>query len=228
MNQVVAKGIVLSRINFGEADRIITVITKDHGKLRLMVKGARKIKSKLAGGIELFSISDITFIPGRGEINTLTSARLITHYANIAKNIDRTMYGYEVLKIINKSTEDMVDGEYFILLATVLAALDDSSVTLESLRLWFNMQLLKLSGHSPNLTTDIGGRKLTLKQSYGFSVDDMAFIEHGSYGANHIKLLRLALKLDSPLRLAQVRDIDEIMPECLNLVMTMLVQFKHG
>ena len=58
--------IILKRVDYGEADRILTLLTPDHGKLSLMAKGVRKIKSKLAGGIELFSISTITFAEGRG------------------------------------------------------------------------------------------------------------------------------------------------------------------
>ncbi|MDO8591465.1 MAG: DNA repair protein RecO, partial [bacterium] len=71
MNRYVTQGIVLSRTDFGEADRILTFLTNDHGKVRAIAKGVRKSKSKLAGGIELFSISDLTLIIGRGEINTL-------------------------------------------------------------------------------------------------------------------------------------------------------------
>ena len=56
MNQLVTDGIVLSRVNYGEADRIIKLLTPEAGKLSLMARGVRKPKSKLAGGIELFSI----------------------------------------------------------------------------------------------------------------------------------------------------------------------------
>jgi len=60
VKQFVTTGLVLSRTDFGEADRIITVLTPDHGKLRLMAKGVRRMKSKLAGGIDLFTVSDLT------------------------------------------------------------------------------------------------------------------------------------------------------------------------
>ncbi|MCA9330182.1 DNA repair protein RecO, partial [Candidatus Saccharibacteria bacterium] len=62
MKQIVTVGIVLARINYGEADRIVTILTPDHGKIRLLARGVRKIKSRLAGGIELFSINDLTYI----------------------------------------------------------------------------------------------------------------------------------------------------------------------
>ncbi|MEJ0073760.1 MAG: DNA repair protein RecO [Candidatus Saccharibacteria bacterium] len=87
--QQVTTGIVLTRVDYGEADRIITLITPDQGKLRLMAKGVRRIKSKLAGGIELFSVSNITFIRGRGDIGTLVSSRVLTHYGRIVSDLDR-------------------------------------------------------------------------------------------------------------------------------------------
>ena len=75
MNKVISESIVLSRINYGDNDRIVTVITRDQGKIRLIAKGSRKLKSKLAAGIELFSVSEISFIKGKGDIDTLVSSR---------------------------------------------------------------------------------------------------------------------------------------------------------
>src|SRR4051812_28556736 len=106
MRQILTRGIVLSRTDYGEADRIVSVLTPDQGKLRLMAKGVRKVKSKLAGGIELFSVSELSFIPGKNDIGTLVSARLTQHFANIVKDINRTMFGYELLKRLNRATED--------------------------------------------------------------------------------------------------------------------------
>ena len=94
MKQIVTRGIILSRTDFGEADRILTILTHEQGKIRGIAKGVRKVKSKLAGGIELFSISQISFIQGKSDIYTLTSTRLEKHFGNIVHDIDRTMYAY--------------------------------------------------------------------------------------------------------------------------------------
>ncbi len=48
------QGIILKKEDRGEADRLFTIYTKDFGKLELLAKGERKIKSKLRGGLELF------------------------------------------------------------------------------------------------------------------------------------------------------------------------------
>ncbi len=227
MNQIVTSGIVLNRTNFGESDRILTILTPDHGRIKAIAKGVRKVKSKLAGGIELFSISHITFIKGKSEIYTLVSTRLSQHYPNIGKSLDRTMFGYDVLKLVDKTVEDNAGEEYFVLLAHALAGLNEPALPLSAVELWLNAQLLKLAGHSPNLSTDTAGHRLSQTQQYSFDPDNMAFVgrAQGHYGVNHIKLMRLALGLNSPLKLAQLKDIDAVLPTCLQLSKTMLNQF---
>jgi DNA repair protein RecO (recombination protein O) len=223
MKQIVTKGIVLSRTNYGEADRIVTLLTPDYGKLRVMAKGVRRSKSKLAGGIELFSTSDITFIKGRGDVDTLISTRLQRHYGGIVKDIDRTMLGYDLIKQLNKATEDEPEAEYFDLLEQAFAALEDPTVSLEVIRSWFSAQLLKIAGHSPNLQTDTSGNKLDAEQLYHFSFDDMAFVSgnNGRFSAQHIKVLRLLFSSNPPQAIGKVQGIDKLLEQLASLVRTM-------
>lgn len=225
MKQLTTQGIILSRTDFGEADRIITMLTPDSGKLRLVAKGVRKLKSKLAGGIELFSISHITYIKGRGELDTLVSTRLDVHYENIVKDLARTMLGYELIKMLNKATEDQPEPEYFALLRQAFEVLDDPAVDLALIRLWFNMQLLRLAGHAPNLQTDLAGTKLSADQRYDFNFDDMAFAAapggQGRFGANEIKFLRLGFAGHHAKALAQVQDSRSLVETVAPLVQTM-------
>jgi DNA repair protein RecO (recombination protein O) len=223
MRQLITQGIILSRTDFGEADRIITILTPDHGKLRLMAKGVRRAKSKLAGGIELFSVSDITFIRGRGDIGTLVSTRLQKHYGNIVHSIDRTMAGYDFIKLLNKTTEDEPGEEYFVLLRETFESLDDASIDLQIVWMWFYMQLLQLAGYAPNLQTDTSGAKLAADQTYLFSFDDMTFVARpgAPFHAEHIKLLRLGFSGQPPRVLQQIQGIQQLLTECLQLVKTL-------
>ncbi len=227
MNHIQTKGIVLSRTDFGEADRILTILTPDQGKLRLMAKGVRKIKSKLAGGIELFSISQISFIPGKSEIGTLVSTRLEKHFGNIVRDINRTMQGYDWLKMINRVTEDMPGPEYFEVLTRVLEGLDDINLDAALIQLWLYMQLLELTGHAPNLQTDQNNARLEADVRYSFDLENMYFVaaKSGTYRADHIKLLRLAGSLNTPEGLSQVKDADKVLSQCLQLALHMIGQF---
>jgi DNA repair protein RecO (recombination protein O) len=223
MNQLNTTGIILGRTDFGEADRILTLLTPDHGKLRLVAKGVRRVKSKLAGGIELFSVSDVTFIRGRSELGTLVSTRLLKYYDTIVKDIHRTMLGYDLIKMLNKATEDEPEPEYFTLLQQGFEALDDAHIPAEIIRLWFSMQLLRIAGHMPNLQTDTSGQKLAAETLYDFSFDDMTFAAspHGQLGANEIKFLRLGFSGNPPKILHQVQRSAELAKICQPLVSTM-------
>lgn len=227
MNQLVTKGIVLSRTNFGEADRILTVLTPDFGKLSLMAKGVRRIKSKLAGGIELFSISQITFIKGRGEVSTLISSRLENHFGNIIKDLSRVQLGYDFLRLINKNTEDNTEAGYFELLAAALVSLDDADLPLAITKLYFEASLLALAGHSPNLTDDASGQSLLVDEKYSFDVSSASFNASpgGQYNAGIIKFLRLVLSGNSARALARVTNAESLATASQPLVTAMLRQY---
>lgn len=222
-------GIILTRTDYGEADRILTWLTPDHGKVKAIAKAARKSQSKLAGGIELFSVSDITVVKGRGEVNTLISSRLVRHYGNIVRDIGRTKLAYDFLKIMHKATEDVPEAAYFKLLDKSLAALDDTGLDSDLTALWFEMQLLKLTGHMPNLRTDSSGAKLTSAKSYTVNVEKMNFepvaTATGSFTDNHIKFLRLGFSAAGPGVLNRVNEANELAAACAPLVETMLKSF---
>ena len=63
--QIKTKGIILRKINFGEADQILTILTKDEGKISALAKGARRLKSKFLGKLELFYNVDLNYFQGR-------------------------------------------------------------------------------------------------------------------------------------------------------------------
>ena len=223
MKQINTQAIILNRTEYGEADRILTLLTPDYGKLSLIAKGVRRIKSKLAGGIELFSVSDISFIRGRGEVGTLISTRLIKHYGNIVSDVNRTMLGYELIKRLHKATEDQPEPEYFELLQEAFAALDDPTIDIQLVRLWFLMQLLRIDGHTPNLQSDIAGDKLVAGGRYTFSFDDMAFAARpeAEFTSDQIKFLRVGFAGNRPQVMQKITGLESLLAGTIPLVQTM-------
>lgn len=227
MNQLVTDGIILSRTNYGEADRIIKLLTPDSGKISLLARGVRKPKSKMAGGIELFSVSSITYIRGRGELGTLISTRLEKHYGTIVKYIDRVQLGYDLIKVLDRATEDEPESEYFELLQQSFEALNDPSIDVTLIRFWFNTQLLQMAGHAPNLQTDNTGKSLSAHASYTFDFDNVAFSKQpdGKFQADHIKFLRLSFAGNSPRALQQIAGSGALLLDVMPLVQTMLTSY---
>lgn len=225
MRQLQTRGIILRRTEYGEADRIITLLTSDFGKIRVMAKGVRRQKSKMAGGIELFSVSEIHFIKGKGDIDTLVSTRLTTHYGHIVKDLGRTELAYAMLKAINKIVEDTAGSDYFTILNESLAALDTERIPAHLSELSFWMRILQMLGHVPDFTVDSRGKPLQESGQYDFDYEDVSFVSKpdAPYNKNHLKVLKL-LAYNSPQSLAAVQGIAGYCSELTGLVRNLRTQ----
>lgn len=219
-------GLILRRIDYGEADRIMTFLTRDHGKVQAIAKGVRKQKSKLAGGIELFSVSEVQLIQGRGEIDTLMSARLVRHYDQIVKDIDRTDRAYKFLKIIDKTVEDRTGQEYFDILDQSLSALNNSEISTLMSELSFMSRTLRELGHLPDFSTDLAGKALDQEANYQFDYESVSFAEHpdGAFDKNHIKVLRV-LSLNDAKIVNKITGINKYCEDIAPLVRSLAANY---
>ncbi len=193
-NDIRTKAIVLRRTNFGEADRIINFLT-EQGVVACIAKGVRKEKSKLAGAVELFTLSEITVHAGRNNrLGVLTSAKMLEHYQNIIYKLPELELASTIMKKIGSVAEDSTGSEYFDLLKQVLAALN-AGVNPELVETWFWFNFAKVGGEQINLVKDVNGNKLDPFMSYVWDSTESALREQrgGNVGAEEIKLMRLIL-----------------------------------
>lgn len=211
------RAIVLRRTNYGEADRILQIITPD-GKRSVMAKGVRREKSRLAGGIELFAICDVVVGETKGDIGVLVSSRLVHFYQHIMQDYDRMQFAYTAIKLVSKASE-MVDGsDWYDVLAETLAGLDALSVRLELIQTWFYLHYSATMGHELSLWHDSAGKKLVPGKKYRYDVAERSLcpVDDGELSADHIKLLRLLVT--RPLKtLAQIGGIDTVLGDCLSV-----------
>jgi DNA repair protein RecO (recombination protein O) len=212
MKQISTEGIILKRINFSEADRILTVLTLDNGQVSMLAKGVRKSKSKLAGGLEIFSVSDINYIDGKSELKTVVSTRLKVHFKNIVTSVERTMAAYDFMKIIESFSKHTETSEYYQLLKNGLAGLDDDSLTTELIETWFYINILNINGSGINTEKPLNKKNFSEEDSYDFSYDDMCFYssEAGQFSPNHIKFLRLVNKSSEPKQLLSITNYENL------------------
>ena len=100
------EGIVIKRFNLGEADRLITLFTKDHGKVTVLAKSVRKPTSKRAGVLELFNHLKASVIKGRGELDTLAEVQILHSYPSWRKHLGRVTLAYQLAEVVDKLTPD--------------------------------------------------------------------------------------------------------------------------
>ena len=99
------EGIILKRRNVGEADRILTVFTKQYGKIRVVAKGVRRINSRRAGHIEVFSRVLITLHKGK-TFDIVTEAQQITEKGFIDASITNMSYAYYLCELVDQLLPD--------------------------------------------------------------------------------------------------------------------------
>jgi DNA repair protein RecO (recombination protein O) len=144
-----SEGIVLARRNFGEADRIISVYTKNHGRATFIAKGIRRPKSRKRGHLEIFSYVKFNAASGRG-IDIMTEAEVIDDFKAIRKNLRRVSLAYYICEVIGKIThESEPNDKLFNLILENLRNLKEDK-KLKSLRINFIVDLLILLGYWPS------------------------------------------------------------------------------
>lgn len=217
MKTVRSRAVVLRRTNFGEADRILDLLTPD-GRMSVMARGVRKEKSKLAGGIELFAVCDVVVGQGKGELGVLTSARLVQFYRHILEDYDRMQFAYESLAQITKASSSLDEEEWYDIATEVLAALDVTTVPLPLIQTWFYIRVSNLLGEALSTTRDYNGEKLQADKAYRYDSTEKAFIEdgRGQISAEHIKILRLVGAKQLSVIL-QVGGMGQYLAECLDV-----------
>lgn len=209
------RAVVLRRTNYGEADRVLQLLTP-LGRISAMARGVRREKSKLAGGIELFAVSDVVVGEGKGELRVLTSARLVQFYRHILEDYDRMQFGYEVLAHVGKASESLDEPEWYDIVTEVLMGLDARTVPLELTKVWFYIRVSAMLGYELNLRSDLHGNRLQPDARYRYDSSEKGFMlaPSGDVTAEHIKLLRLVST--QPLTvLAQVGGLTPLLPVCL-------------
>jgi DNA repair protein RecO (recombination protein O) len=210
--------IVLKRTNYGEADRILQVITPRNGKMSIMARSVRREKSRLAGAIELFTVCDMVLHIGSGEIATLTGAKMKKFYENIILDYDRLQFGYTAIKDISRASQTIDEPEFYELLNDTFKALNNQAVNLKITETWFFLKLAKYLGNELNLATDSSGMKLVEDASYDFDIANevFRFSENGEYHSEHIKLLRV-ISNNNPEVISKVSGVSGIIDDCLRL-----------
>ena len=217
MRTTTTRAIVLRRTNYGEADRVLQLLTPE-GRRSVMARGVRKQKSKLAGGIELFAVCDVVLGEGKGDLGVLTSSRLVHFYRHIIEDYDRLQFGYFVIQQVTKGSENVDEPEWYDLMSEVLMGLDANSIPIQLTQTWFYLRYAGLLGHQLNLEIDTEGERLDPERTYRYDIGEQGLREapNGDITGDHIKLLRL-LSTRSIKILAQIGGIGEILPACLEV-----------
>ena len=118
------QGIVLRSYPFGEADRVVVLLSPNHGKVRAVAKGVRKTTSRFGGRLEPFTHVDLVLYEGR-ELETITQVSVIEAFPHLRADLDRVLAAGTMVDVVDAVTQEEEGAvRAFLLLQRGLRALE--------------------------------------------------------------------------------------------------------
>lgn len=221
------EGIILKRENFQESDRILTIYTKEHGKIKASAKAARKITSKLAGNLELFFYVHLMLAQGRN-IDKIAASEVIENYAKLRTDLDKIRLASYLVNLLDRLTKVLhKDNNIFNLLKNTIFLINAT----EKLERWqakkiewfFIWRLLAFLGFQPEIFNCTVCHRKILASYIVFSLrrgglvcqdcdDKQGSLDKIDALANNIKILRIIFKKDFQ-DLTSIRIDDKLIKE---------------
>jgi DNA repair protein RecO (recombination protein O) len=160
------EAVIISHKDFGEADRLVTLFSREVGKIRGMAKGVRKMGSRKAAYLEPFMHSRVVLAKGK-TFWILTQADGIKQYVSIPESLEKTGRAAYVVELAERFTvEEEPSPQLFNLIIDTLDRIDASADTFAP-TLFFELCILDHAGFRPDLTDCVGcGRAITAQDQF--------------------------------------------------------------
>lgn len=159
MKSYKTRGIVLKSKKLGEADKIITFLTEEKGKVAAVAKGVCRTRSKFGARLEPFTNLDLLLYSGKN-LDTVIQAEILNIYPSLREDFLRLTCGYAMLELTEKiARSGHAEPRLYLLLSSTLSALADTE-DYHLLLLAFDLKILAVTGFLPNLRVCVRcGRK---------------------------------------------------------------------
>lgn len=123
MPSLTSEAIILKRVNFGEADRVLTVISDRLGKISVIARGVRKITSRRAGNVEVLNRVKLHLFKGKGY--TLTEAESLDTFSKLKENLVLATTAFHIIEIVDRLVvEDQKNYQLYDLILNTLRILE--------------------------------------------------------------------------------------------------------
>ena len=149
MAYIKTQGIVLKEVYTGEADKIITILSKEHGKMSIYAKGARRPKSRMIACTQYLCYSEFLLFKGR-DMHSINSCDVIESFSKAGNDIVKLTYAAHIIDIVHDTIqEDQNSAGELKLLLNTLHFLFNSDKSPALITCIFELRYLCLLGYSP-------------------------------------------------------------------------------
>jgi len=151
MSYLKTKGIVIKEVDTGEADRVITIFSRQSGRISVFAKGVRRTRSSMAAGTQFLCYSDFVVFKGREKL-ALCSCEVLEPFYEIRNDIVKLTYAAHLVELISDTVqEEQPSLKVLQLFLNTLHLLSKTEKSPELLARIFEMRLLSLLGYAPHM-----------------------------------------------------------------------------
>ncbi len=175
MGTVHYKGIVIKEVNTGEADKIVTVLTAEEGKISIAAKNARRPKNSLSSGTQLLCFSDYMLFKGK-ELYNMSCCEVIEPNYEIRNDIFKLTYSSHILELISDNVQEgEPSGSILQLLLNTLYVIAKTDRSLDLVTRVFELRLMALLGYEPHVSSCINCNSTDDENMY-FDLDNSGIV----------------------------------------------------
>lgn len=145
------EAVILRTHKLGEADRIVTMLSRRHGKIRAVAKGVRRTSSKFGSRLEPFMVADVQLYQGRSLDIVQQAESLGSYGATIAAHYDRFTSASVMVETADRLNDSEATSDQYLLLVGGLRALSRGEHAPRSILDSYLLRVMALSGWAPSL-----------------------------------------------------------------------------
>lgn len=150
------EAVVLRSLDYGETSQIVTLFTREKGKLGVMAKGARRLKSSFGATLQPMAYTQVVFYykPTR-TLQTLSESSHVESFHSLRRDLKSITVGLRIVELVDALMEEEdAQPEVFALLVRTLRQLDIAETRVTNLWLYAQLRLAQMLGVAPAVERD--------------------------------------------------------------------------
>ena len=152
MNQEMVMGMVLSAMPIGEYDKRLVILTKEHGKIAVFARGARRPNSPLLSCTHPFSFGNFTIYRGRDSYS-MAGGEISNYFSELREDLEGAYYGFYFCEFADYFTRENIEAVGILkLLYQTLRCLTKKTIPYPLIRVIFELKIMTLNGEAPRMS----------------------------------------------------------------------------
>lgn len=212
MSRYKIEAYVIRATRMSESSRVVTLFSKEMGKVKAVAKGVGRPKSKMSGAVELFNlIEGILYKKETADLGTLGSADVLQSYPKITSNARKYGFGSAWCEVLDKTSQpEHPRPETFALTSEIFQCLSEAEPGLSGLIFWSGLlKLLGIEGYAPGLEKCISCGKEKLGERISISLSRGGIVCDKCLGEDEmiVRVSSIGLELLRRMKTLPIRDL---------------------